>query len=293
MSATYNMRPLWDAILEIYKAVAAICERHNLRFYVIGGNCLGAVRHGGFIPWDDDMDVFLPWEDYDKFWKYAEKELPPHFKAVTWWNTPEFGEVFGKIMESRKDVVDGVVKASGLPLSQGIFVDVFPIVYRPTTLREKVEWAVTGFFLRLKWSFVINRGHRPTLPSKVAGIIGWLFLWAYPSLRDNQSAMAIHDRRARKHGKRADGYCGWYFVNICDVDSPIPGRFFNEVVYVQYDSVKVPVPRDYREYLEFCYGDYMKLPPEHERVPSHSETRNVAWRLGPTGVDMRHGGPCA
>lgn len=282
METKYNLRPLWDALLDIYKTLSDICERHNLRFYVAAGNCLGAVRHKGFIPWDDDMDVFMPWEDYDKFWQYAKEELPEYWKDVGCWNTPEFGEVFGKIQETRKEVLDRVEAQSGLNLGQGIFVDVFPLVNRPYAFWDKVKWNITGFFLKLKGSLVLNGGRRITLKSRLAGIFGWVCWWMYPSLKDLPSAMKIHERRARKFRKCHDGFCGWYSVNKCDLVVPIPTKYFDNAAYLQYESIKVPVPGDYEGYLRYNFGNYMVLPPKDKQKPSHDDTY-APWRLGPTG----------
>ncbi|MBQ3376643.1 MAG: LicD family protein, partial [Synergistaceae bacterium] len=68
--------------LDIFKAFKAICEKHNLRYFAIGGTCIGAVRHHGFIPWDDDMDVAMPYEDYVKFFEVAPSELPEKYKFI-------------------------------------------------------------------------------------------------------------------------------------------------------------------------------------------------------------------
>ncbi len=288
MENNYNLRPLWDAILDIYKAIADICERHGIRFYVGAGNCLGALRHKGFIPWDNDMDIYLQWEDYDKFWKYAKEELPVYWKDVGWWNTPEFFQMFGKIQETRKDVVERVEAQSGLKLGQGIFVDVFPLVHRPGTLWQKAAWSVSGFLLKLKVSLVLNKGKRKTLRSKVAGLFGWVFGWAYPSIKDPQSAMAVHERRARKFSRTPNGYCGWYWPTKCDLIIPVPSEYFDDIAYLPYESLTVPVPGNYRGYLKYKYGDYMKLPPENKRtVPNHGHEGDVPWKLGPTGRDVR------
>ena len=287
MDIDYNLKPIWNAILDIYSAIAEICERHGLTFYVTGGNCLGAVRHKGFIPWDDDIDVFLPWEDYDKFWQYARNELPSYWKEVGWWNTPDYPEIFGKIQETREEVVDRVSKASGLSLPHGIYVDVFPLVNRPTSFIGRFYWKVSGWLLKLKSSIVLNKGNRTTFRSKLVGWVGFLFFWLYPSLVDNQSAMRIHERRARMFPKRAKGYCGWYVPRLYDIIAPIPTQFFDGVQSLPFESIQVPVPVDYLGYLKYKFGDYMRLPPEDQRMPKHWGMEVASWRLGPTGEDIR------
>ncbi|MBR1604027.1 MAG: LicD family protein [Synergistaceae bacterium] len=76
-----TVRKIQLAELDIFKAFKAICDRHNLRYFAIGGTCIGAIRHKGFVPWDDDMDVAMPYEDYKKFFEIAKTELPEHLVA--------------------------------------------------------------------------------------------------------------------------------------------------------------------------------------------------------------------
>lgn len=285
----YNLKPVWNAILEIYVAIADICERHNLTFYVTGGNCLGAVRHKGFIPWDDDLDVFLPWDDYDLFWKYAKEELPHYWKDVGWWNTPEYPEVFGKIQETRVDVLDQVSRESGLELPHGIYVDVFPLVGCPKTFFEKCFWKFSGWCLKLKMSSIsiLIAEPRKTFRSKIVWVFRKLFRHLYPKVVDLQTAIMANEKRARRYPCVSDGYCGWYVVGIQDVITPIPVRFFGKAEYLPFESIKVPVPGDYLGYLKYKFGDYMKLPPEEMRHPTHGDIPHAPWRLGPTGIDIR------
>ena len=287
MSNDYNLKPIWSSILDIYSAIAEICKKHGLTFYVTGGNCLGAVRHKGFIPWDDDLDVSLPWEDYDRFWEYARKELPEYWKEVGWWNTPEYPEIFGKIQETRKEVVDQVSLDSRLPLPHGIYVDVFPLVNCPVSRIERLKWKISGWLLKLKASIVLNRGNRQTIRSRLVGMFGWMFFWLYPSLVDNQTAMMLHERRARRYPHNDRGFCGWYVPRLYDVIVPIPSTFFNGVKFLPFESLEVPVPVDYLGYLKYKFGDYMKLPLEDKRVPTHGDMKFAAWRLGPSGRDIR------
>ena len=83
MSEIHEIHPLIkEELLSIYQAFAAVCEKHGLKYWVAFGTMLGAVRHNGFIPWDDDFDVFMLREDYEKFLTVADKELPEYFKDV-------------------------------------------------------------------------------------------------------------------------------------------------------------------------------------------------------------------
>ena len=85
-----NIDLLHQVDLDIVKEVVAICERHSLRYYMLGGTMLGAIRHKGFIPWDDDIDLGIPREDYDMFLQIAPNELSAHLKLVNYHTDPEY-----------------------------------------------------------------------------------------------------------------------------------------------------------------------------------------------------------
>ena len=128
-----NLRPLWNALLEVYKVFAAICDKHGLRYCADTGTALGAVRHGGFIPWDDDMDIQMPRPDYDKFVEIAPKELPQGYAWLDRFNCPEYDHPFGKVIVTDQAVVDKIAQESGLSIGLGIFVDIFPLDGFPDT----------------------------------------------------------------------------------------------------------------------------------------------------------------
>lgn len=107
MEEVHEINPLIkEELLSIYQAFASVCKKHKLRHWVAFGTMLGAVRHNGFIPWDDDFDVFMLREDYEKFLTVANKELPEYFKVVTHRNCSAYPVAFGKIQESRRDVYE-------------------------------------------------------------------------------------------------------------------------------------------------------------------------------------------
>lgn len=88
-------------ILSIFKEIKQICERHNIKYYAIGGTCIGAVRHKGFIPWDDDIDIAIPIEQYFIFLDYARKELPDYLYVLSPKDTVHYPNGFSKICDNR------------------------------------------------------------------------------------------------------------------------------------------------------------------------------------------------
>ncbi|MBO7720836.1 MAG: LicD family protein [Kiritimatiellae bacterium] len=263
----FAFRPLWDAMLDMYRAFAEICDRHGLRYYIYGGTLLGAARHKGFIPWDDDFDVAMPRRDYRKFFDLYAKELPPHLRGFDFRSlTPQdkFRCMFGKVVETRDEKVAAIAKAVGLNLSGGVFIDIIPMDGMPCAALPFYWWALR----RTVWRHAASLSTRPwyTRPfwRAVAALWRipenerergvrfeeWLMRWDYDSAPAVESYLA--DGRRLKMRKLSSASMG-------------------EPVYLPFEGVKMPCPREWEKYLEIIYGDWRELPPPEKRVPSHQE----------------------
>ena len=282
-----SLRPLWDAILAVYQEYARLCERHKLRHYLAFGSVLGAVRHKGFIPWDDDLDVVMPRQDYDVFWEIAEKELPSFFRPVTVGNTREYMHDFGKIMETRIDVIEDVAARSKYALPQGIFIDVFPVdgcftspfcrfgrrlasyaqISRKKALLDSTDTSFRGMLVRQ---------------------VGHLLRPFFPDLKTARDFLLYNDKRL--------SYPLFGSTKICALGNEefftgrigsrrMPCSWYGDPAIMEFEGLKVPVPSHWHEYLTTYYGDYMILPPVEKRcVPTHGDEPEAPWKYGPTGV---------
>ena len=101
-----NIEILHKVDMEIVKAVVKICDRHGLIYYMLGGTMLGAIRHKGFIPWDDDIDLGMPRDDYEKFLEIAPNELPDTLKVVNYRNTPEYQYYITRVLDTDTKVIE-------------------------------------------------------------------------------------------------------------------------------------------------------------------------------------------
>ena len=137
-----RMKRTWAATLEVLDAVRNVCNRHGIRYYADWGTMLGAVRHGGFIPWDDDLDICMLRKDYLKFLRVAEKELPKGYAVLNMYTEAEYTNLLTRIV-NRKDLpsYDELKDSHGFPFIAGI--DVFPLDYvcRDKDM-EEAKWEV-------------------------------------------------------------------------------------------------------------------------------------------------------
>ena len=113
-------------ILSIFESVDSICKKNNIRYYAIGGTCLGAVRHNGFIPWDDDLDIAMPREDYDKFIQIAEHELPSNLRLFGVDNIEHYECLFIKVHDINTTLIHRDYK-DYVERYAGVYIDIMPL----------------------------------------------------------------------------------------------------------------------------------------------------------------------
>lgn len=278
----FQLRPVWDAVLEVYREFVKVCNRHNLRFYMTDGNAIGALRHHGFIPWDDDLDVSMPRPDYERFLELAPRELPSYLKIVNARNTPEFLGLFSKIQDSRRVYVESIEKKLGFELSNGIFIDVFAIDGYPS--RRVAAWCYT-LVCWIQHQVMRYRSMHFKAQSR-KGKIMWLlgmclspFVWGMKTGNDFILRAECRNRSHPFETSELTGRSGTTLWKRLIFKKEVWG----EPVFVDFDlGLKVPLPHDYDHYLRYDYGDYMTLPPESSRHPSHTYADRCPWWLGPT-----------
>lgn len=246
---------------EIMQVIDSICSAHNLTYFAIGGSALGAVRHHGFIPWDDDIDIGMPRKDYEAFLKFAEKELPRDYFLQNFHTEKASPFYFTKIRKNNTRFVEFYLKDANI--HQGIFVDIFPfdnVPVDPTVEKLHFRLCRTLYQLYLSKSlttvcssrFEQKDNYKGTLRRILHTLLlpipkSWLFhlLDRSVQLFNNKPCTQIsHIVRRRLRAKLEDLY---------------------PVVYLPFEDQQMPVPKNYHAYLSAQFGDYDQLPPEHKR----------------------------
>lgn len=257
------------ALVDIYSDVAALCKQHNLTIMLCGGSCLGAVRHKGFIPWDDDLDVMMPRRDYEQLIELLEQgALGDKYEYNTPNKQTDCKNVFLKIF--RKNSLNMEIFSENSPFPKGLYIDVFALDAVPKT---KLGQAVKGLMANaLQFiSIVVLYAQYPSdslrefmsldkrlyqryrlkvFLGKIFGIIPHRY-WVYWFDR-----FVMSDREDRLWGIPTGRkyYNGEIFPK--EVFSPIVRHF---------EGLEVMIPVGYDEYLRNLYKDYMQLPPEDKR----------------------------
>ena len=159
---SYDIRTLQLRLLRILKAFDIMCRNHGLRYYLEYGTLLGAVRHGGFIPWDDDLDIMMPRPDYELLIKHSKEWMPEPYEFVCFENDPNYPLQFGKV----QDASTTLVERPHLYYLGGAYIDVFPMDGVPESEKERKAHAKR--YKRLKsllyitWRDPYKHGHGPS-----------------------------------------------------------------------------------------------------------------------------------
>ena len=254
---------LQDKLFEMLCAVADLCEANGITYTLEGGTFLGAVRHGDFIPWDDDIDIAIPYDEYPRFLELAATDLPEGLSIHTPDNTPGLYSMWAKIFADGTHFIDTNAQDAGL--DQGIFVDVFPMVTLEAgegkdlaQVRRALFWQRTNYLHEIKNPTVLAKFSQWQRPF---ARVGWTCARAL--VRATQSTEHIRER----------------FWAACETENPGdtcalpvvgPWIYKREWIYpaqpIEFRGRRFPAPNNAHEYLSEHYGEtYMQLPPEDKR----------------------------
>ena len=242
---------------ELFISFISVCEKLNLKYYLLGGTLLGAVRHQGFIPWDDDIDVGMPREDYEIFLEKGQALLPDGFFLQSYKSDPNYPNCFAKIRNSNTTYLETSVK--NCDMNHGVFIDIFPLDYYPDDKKTKDRFIFKKNLLNIRISSVYQSKRKKL---KVR-LISFLLKLRYPSYK-----MAVKKReklyKSISTGSMLANYGGaWGAKEI------VPKEWYGEGVWLEFEGLSVRAPIEYDKWLSQVYGDYMQLPPADKRCPHH------------------------
>ena len=261
LMSSEELRQLKAVELKMLIAFIEICQKHQLRYFLLGGTLLGAVRHGGFIPWDDDIDVGMPRPDYEKFLQIAPTELTADYFLQNHQSDPEYPQCFSKIRDSSTTFIETSCK--NLHINHGVYIDIFPLDGCPEQSKIKKYYQS----IKLRQIRISNSLYLPSqnLQSLAKNLIRRFTVLRYPNLK---KTIRLQDEAYKKYSYDASesvaNYGGaWGMKEI------MPRSYFGKGVSGTFEGITVTLPEKYDAYLTHCYGDYMTPPPPEQQVGHH------------------------
>lgn len=258
-----ELRQVQKKSLDIAIYFRDFCRENNLKFFLCGGCCIGAVRHKGFIPWDDDVDVFMPRGDYEKLGKiWSEKADTKRFSYCRENERQHYRNLFATINDNNTTFIK--VNQADLDINHGIVLDILPLDGYPNS---KIARACQIFWAIIYSIFCAQIS--PTNHGKIANLVGNLILKCVPSDKFRFKIWKFAEKKMTKYKiKDCD-----YITELCSgpfyMKKKYPKSSFDEAIYVNFEGENMPIPVGYDEYLRIAFGDYMKLPPKEKQFPHH------------------------
>ena len=244
-------RELQLKILDIIKYIDKLCRKNNIEYYLIYGSCIGAIRHKGFIPWDDDLDIGMTYENYLKFIEVCKKELDTKkFFLQTSETEANYYLLFAKLRDITTTLVEENNKDKNI--TSGVYVDIFPFVGVPKNkIKRKILEINRAFAISANVNVINNK------------IMYFAFKLALKLLGKKNIVKYCGNKCVKYSCLDCEEWCSVFdgdgFISNCTTRK-IMGR----PTYVDFEGLKLPIPEKYDEYLKHIYGDYMKLPSKEQ-----------------------------
>lgn len=264
------MNELQQKERDLLKQYIDFCDKHNLKYFLMAGTLLGAIRHKGFIPWDDDIDVAMPREDYDKFCELAAKEFTGDTFFQSYKTDKNFPYVFSKLRDSNTTFIEKVYKH--VDMNHGVYLDIFPLDGISKHNANKY-WLHIKIYLQaliwfLGWPVVLFR--KPRLKFFLTDILIDIIVLPFFLFRINNWSKKAYEKILKsipfKKAKLvANIQCGDYR----NKKNIYPKELLDEVIDWPFEDLICKVPKEYDKFLTLSYGDYMKLPPKSKQIGHH------------------------
>ena len=253
-----SVRDVQTKILEIMKYIDTLCRNNGIEYFIMGGTALGAIRHGGFIPWDDDLDIFMTPENYKKFKSVFEKENSESFVLQEWKTTPNYLE-YAKIRMNGTTFIEKNFK-DRKDMHHGIYVDIMILHKVPENIIiQKIVYFKSKFVTLYALS---QRNWNPK--SKMQNIL-------LKTLKILPCKILVRSfyKHIYKYDNRKDDFKFCYWITPAKFRSGLFDKsFFENPVDITFEDTMLLGPKKIKEYLEYRYGDYMKLPSKEQQEAS-------------------------
>lgn len=253
-------------ILNVLKKIIQICDEIHVNYFIAYGSLIGVIRHGGFIPWDDDLDIQMTRPEFEKFMNYCEEHLEDlkPYKLVSFRNTPTYPYEIPRFCNTRFRMEKGGLTDAGM----GIFVDIYPLdgvgndiakAKRKICIKKRY-WQMCWLYKRegkffksgksLLWNALRYCVYLTTLRHDIRYYLNKLESISSNYLFESSSYIEC---------------CTWN-----DLFRPQRKEWYLDYDYADFEGLKVKIPKNYDKILRSIYGNYMQLPPVEKQKPSHS-----------------------
>ena len=258
-------KELWAIEIDLLVQLDNVCRKHGIRYFCDGGTVLGAVRHGGFVPWDDDIDVIMTRSEYERLNAIA----PQEFKAPYFWQTektdPGFGRGLARLRNSNTTAIQMYETRDGVPVysfNQGLFIDIFPFDNLPDNPEERKQFKAE--LVKIKTEITRIKANRLALKyvrARPGSILRYVIATYYKirEILSGQDALTTAVERLHMTAQRYNGTATREMAPVAfdpNHREVLPSFFFDRHVELDFEFLKIPVMAHYMESLAINYGNW-------------------------------------
>lgn len=272
MEVTQQDSVIWKKkLLDILKFTIKVCEEHGLKYFVCGGTAIGTVRHHGFIPWDDDIDIIMPRPDFIEFERIMKEMNDADYEFFSYSSNKDYFHPMGKVSDKHTTLLE----LDSQNFVEGLYLDVFPLDGCSNSFEEFKKDLVRYQHLYLKLQVVLEPMNK-RLASGLLRMIkkrNFYFLRYLPyylirTFLKREKIIAQMVKIEKSHRYEDSNFVACYSGSY-NYKEYIPKEWLGTGRKMSFEGVDVIMPENYDAYLNHFYGDYMELPPESKRVSHH------------------------
>lgn len=260
----HQLSKLQQAELDIFKVFLKICKQNNIHYYIAGGSFLGAVRHKGFIPWDDDIDIVVPRPDFEKFIEIAPDLLPDDLYLSTYKNNPEHIVLVAQILNKNKEFT---LNNANKIIRTGAWIDLLVLDGAPAPGLKRKVFGIRYLYHRMMNQFahfdeVVNMNIDRPWYEKMA--IKFAQITKIEKYLDPVKVGDAMHKFLKEIPYSSSDYVG-SFMGIAKMKEIVPREYYGAGSDYEFEGIIVKGPDLYDEFNTHFYGDYMTPPPENNR----------------------------
>ena len=248
--------------LEILKELDRVCVAANIKYFLAYGTLLGAVRHGGFIPWDDDIDVFMTYSEFDKL-LYHQDLLKSNYFIQSVHTEPNYKKMKVSFRDSNTSFFAS--EKDCLDMNHGIYIDIYILYPYPDNFLRAHKLIIDTYILRILYAKNVPANH-----GNIAKIISRIPLYIYRGSKARKKIEKIENELSGNGGSKY--LSSYYGEDITPFSTfKFPKEYFENPKYLQFEDMVAPCPSNPEDICKITYGNtYMQLPPIEERIPRHN-----------------------
>lgn len=261
-----SLSEVQEVSVDILRDVASICEKENLKYCLIFGTLLGAVRHKGFIPWDDDIDIAMPREDYNKLLKLMKNNTSyPHLNVFNVDTCPSYPHAITRICDNRYILDFENENSYGI----GVFIDIYPLDGLGNDLKKAQKIAIKGDRLS-SFCFQSTRKHFALETTKSYFRILLKFpVYVVSKLIGRDFFLKQLKKLEYLYKYEQSEYVGWVIWTSEGERTVMKRSWLEDTIFAPFSKYQFRIPRKYDEVLKQLFGNYMELPPKKDQISHH------------------------